>query len=256
MVVSLERVHVMASESPAARILVVEDDEQLAGHIKDYLEQHGEMKVLLEPRGDEALERIRDDGPDLVILDIMLPGMNGLEVCTRARQHYDGPILMLTALAEETDEVIGLELGADDYLSKPVSPRLLLARVKRLLSRLVDRRSAAIAPTPARPDAESQRLVLGALIIDNPNRTVALRGASLSLTTAEFDLLRMLAERAGRIVSRDALYKDLFGKEWDGLDRALDLRIARLRKKLGDDARQPQIIKSVRGLGYLLVSSV
>jgi len=225
--------------SPARRILVVEDDAKLADLVREYLERNG-YAVDVEPRGDRASERIPEEAPDLVVLDLMLPGMDGLEVCRRVRSSYSGPILMLTARGEEADEVAGLEIGADDYVPKPVRPRVLLARIGSLLRRVED---SAVAP---------RRIEIGLLAIDDASREVILDGRRVELTTAEYDLLGFLAARAGRVVPREEIFRGLRGIEWDGLDRSIDLRVARLRRKLGDDGKRPRLIKSVRGTGYML----
>lgn len=228
------------------RVLLVEDDLRLAGLIKEYLEASDDLEVTLEPRGDRAVERILEELPDLVILDIMLPGLDGLSVCKRVRERYPGPILMLSALSDEVDEVVGLELGADDYVAKPASPRLVLARVRTLLRRVGGEPGTAMGP------ATGPVLELGPLMVDPGRRSVRLADTEIDLTTAEFDLLWLLARHAGEPLDREAIYRELRGIEWDGLDRSIDLRILRLRKKLGEDARHPQFIKSVRGVGYLL----
>ena len=223
-----------------ASILLVEDDPKLSALVRDYLSAQG-YRVSVEGRGDRAPERILSEQPDLVILDLMLPGLDGLEVCRRVRESFGNPILMLTARSDEIDEVLGLEMGADDYMAKPVRPRLLLARVHSLLRRV------------ERNHENGGELTVSGLEIEALRREVRYRGELLDLTTAEFDLLEYLAKRAGTVVERDLLYRELRGIEWDGFDRSIDLRIARLRKKLGDDARSPKLIKSVRGVGYLLV---
>jgi two-component system response regulator RstA len=166
--------------------------------------------------------------------------MDGLTICEKVRPDFSGPILMLTARGEEIDEVIGLERGADDYLAKPVSPRRLLARINALLRRA--------------QDPEPSRVQLGALTIDYRNRVAHFDQAVLELTSAEFDLLWYLARQAGQVIERERIYRDLRGIEYDGLDRSIDLRIARLRKKLGDDGKNPKLIKSVRGVGYLMAA--
>jgi two-component system response regulator RstA len=218
-------------------ILLVEDDAKLSRLIQEYLQENG-YKVDIQSDGNGAPERIRSEKPDLVILDIMLPGLDGLTICKTVRPDFPGPILMLTARGEEIDEVIGLDCGADDYLAKPVSPRRLLARINALLRR-------AQEPEPS-------RIQLGSLVIDSRNRVASMNQAPLELTSAEFDLLWYLARQAGQVVERERIYRDLRGIEYDGLDRSIDLRITRLRKKLGDDGKQPRMIKSVRGVGYLM----
>jgi DNA-binding response OmpR family regulator len=236
------------SDAPK-RILVVEDDPKLAGLVQEYLQSSG-FTVSVEPRGDRAPKRILEEQPDIAILDIMLPGKDGLTVCREIRSQYKGQILMLTARSDEVDEVVGLEIGADDYMAKPVRPRLLLARIHALLRR---------APKPQEHQvfsgSGSGRIEIGALIVDAASRTVHVGGCAVDLTTAEFDLLWLLAVHAGEVVSRDRIYSELRGVEYDGLDRSFDLRVARLRKKLGDRGQEPQMIKSVRGVGYILAVS-
>jgi len=224
---------------PRTTILLVEDDLKLAALVKEYLEQQ-DFAVEIEPRGDRAVDAILTLRPDLVILDIMLPGADGLTVCREARPRYPGPILMLTARGEDLDEVVGLEVGADDYLKKPVRPRVLLAHIRSLLRR-----------TALPPDGPETRSVeVGGLVVDAAQRTVTMNDRSVELTTAEFDLLWLLARNAGQPVSRDRIYRELRGIEHDGIDRSIDLRISRLRGKLGDEGAR--LIKSVRGVGYQL----
>jgi two-component system response regulator RstA len=222
-------------------ILLVEDDLKLAALVKEYLEQQ-EFDVSIESSGSRANAAIRDGQPDLVILDIMLPGKDGLAICRDARPDFSGPILMLTARAEDLDEVVGLEVGADDYLKKPVRPRVLLARIRTLLRRV----GAPSAGGPA-----SRRIEVGGLVVDASQRTVVIDGAAVEVTTAEFDLLWLLALHAGQPLSRDRIYRELRGIEHDGIDRSVDLRVSRLRSKLGD--KDATLIKSVRGVGYQLV---
>lgn len=225
-------------------ILLVDDDEKLTGLIGDFLRENG-FRVETELRGDRAIERIRKEQPRLVILDIMLPGADGLAVCRSVRPHYAGPILMLTALDDDIDEVAALELGADDYLGKPVKPRLLLAHVRALLRRYDEEE----APVKEQPKPEPLRF--GPLELDPLSRQARLRDDSVDLTTAEFDVLWHLACHAGTILTRDELYRSIYHLDYDGMDRSLDLRISRLRKKLGDDPKSPRLIKTVRGNGYL-----
>ena len=225
----------------STRILLVEDDVPLASLISEYLRAH-DFQVDVELRGDSGAQRILRDRPDLVILDVLLPGLNGMDVCRQVREQYAGLILMLTARDDDIDQIIGLELGADDYVNKPVEPRLLLARIRALLRR---------ADPPAA--ADSKRLTFGAFSIDEAARRVTLNGASVELTTLEFDLLWTLATAAGTVLTRDVIFASLRGIEYDGLDRSIDLGISRLRAKLNDTTNPPTKIKTVRGKGYLFV---
>lgn len=228
----------------STRILLVEDDERLAKLTAEYLRKN-EFEVTIEGRGDTAEARILKEDPDLVILDVMLPGKDGFEVCRAVRQQYKGVILMLTARDEDLDQILGLELGADDYIAKPVQPRLLLARIKALLRR-------APGSGESGPSAdETDELEFGNFRISQATRNAHLGEDIIDLTTAEFDLLWLLARHAGNILSRDDLLQELRGIGFDGLDRSIDARISRLRRKLGDDPENPTRIKTVRGKGYL-----
>ena len=229
------------------RILLVEDDERLADLTAEYLRKN-DFEVTIEGRGDTAEARIINDDPELVILDIMLPGKDGFEVCRAVRSKYKGVILMLTARDEDLDQILGLELGADDYIAKPVQPRLLLARIKALLRRAPNTSNAS----DDNPESnESAELSFGNFSISQATRSTHLGDETIDLTTAEFDLLWLLARHAGSILSRDDLLQELRGIGFDGLDRSIDARISRLRRKLGDDPENPTRIKTVRGKGYL-----
>ncbi len=221
-------------------ILLVEDDLSLASWVQEFLQQKG-YQVLLEQRGDTVLPLLRRQHVDLILLDLMLPGLNGLDVCRQIRRDYTVPVLMLTAQGEEVDEVIGLGVGATDYLVKPVRPRILLARIQAAL-----RQSADATP--------SQQLVFGGLTICASSRRVLLGETDIQLTSAEFALLWYLASRAGQVCSRDQVFQALKGREHDGLDRRFDVMVSVLRKKLGDDAKEPKRIKTVWGQGYLFVT--
>ncbi len=231
----------MDGETQHYRILIVEDDTQLASMVADFLSPHG-FDVAIERRGDTAVGRIVKENPDAVVLDVNLPGLDGFAVCQAVRADYRGAILMLTARGEEVDEVLGLQAGADDYMAKPVRPRALLARLRTHL-----RRAA-----PTEEEARSKPITVGLLVVDAARRSAEIDGAELDLTTAEFDLLKLLAEHAGQTLSRNDIYQQIHGMRYDGVDRSIDLRISRLRKKLGDDPAKPQRIKSVRGVGYML----
>lgn len=222
-------------------ILLVDDDESLNRLVRQYLEDQG-FVVSVVVDGDAAVAAIDRISPDLVILDLMLPGQDGLSVCREVRPRYEGAVLMLTALDDDIDEVAGLETGADDYLAKPVRPRVLLARIRALLRRK--------SKQPAIHATES--ISTSHLSIDRSARTVIVDELKIDVTDAEFALLWLFAENTGQILSRDDINKSIRGLEHDGYDRSIDLRVSRLRKKIGDDSKEPKIIKSVRGKGYLL----
>ena len=231
-------------------ILLVEDDIRLASLIREYLQQQG-LRVAIEQRGDRAVKRIVDEHPDLVVLDLMLPGRDGFEVCREVRPSFPGPILMLTARDEDVDQIVGLELGADDYVTKPVQPRVLLARIRALLRRV---QSQSAEPKAQQPQEQVNTLTFGKLKIDRASRDVLLGEKAIDLTTNEFELLWLLGLHAGEILSRNVILSTVRGIGYDGLDRSVDINISRLRKKLGDTPAQPSRIKTVRGRGYLFVA--
>ena len=244
-------VSVSVTEAPQ-RVLLIEDDVDLATLTAAYLSKQN-LDVAIEHHGDNALARINELNPQLIVLDVMLPGMDGIEICRRLRQRGDDvPIIMLTARDEDIDEVLGLEMGADDYLAKPVQPRVLLAHIKAILRRI-----------PASPNnVEKSRLinndnslVFGHLRINKDARDVTFKDTPIDLTTAEFDLLWLLATNAGRVLSRHEILRDLRGLDYDGFDRSIDSRISRLRRKLGDDALSAAHIKTIRPHGYLFSPS-
>ena len=229
------------------RILIVEDDDRLATLTREYLENNG-LQVSIEGDGSKAVERILTERPDLVVLDLMLPGEDGVSICRRVRNQYNGQILMLTARTDDLDEVLGLEMGADDYVAKPVRPRVLLARIRALL-----RRGTVQVEEELR---ERSSLRFGALVVDNSMREAWLDDKSVDLTSAEFDLLWLLCSNAGRILSREEIFSQLRGIEYDGQDRSIDVRVSRIRPKIGDDPMHPRLIKTVRSKGYLFVKSM
>lgn len=226
---------------PTPDIFLVEDDQRLAELTKTYFEQNG-LSVHIENRGDKALERFDQVQAKLVILDLMLPGENGITVCKRLLEKYSVPVLILTAKSNDIDQVIGLESGADDYVIKPAEPMVLLARVRALL-----RRADGV-----QPKSTAKEIRIGKLFLNSSSQTVMIDENELEFTTQEFALLWQLALNVGTILSRDDLFKLVRGIDYDGLDRSIDVRISRIRKKLGDDPRMPYIIKTVWGRGYLL----
>jgi two-component system, OmpR family, response regulator RstA len=233
-----------SSVENAPRVMIVEDDERLATLTSDYLSANG-LAVTVVANGNEAIRRIPAEQPDLVVLDLMLPGADGLTVCREVRRQFRNPILMLTARTDDMDQILGLEMGADDYVPKPVKPRLLLARIRALL-----RRIESDGETPP------SRLDFGNLVIDNSAREVILDGMSVEMTSAEYDLLWLLASHAGTVLSRETIFERLRGIQYDGQDRSIDVRISRIRPKVGDDPDNPKRIKTVRSKGYLFVADI
>ena len=228
--------------TPHARILLVEDDAELAQLTAARLRREG-YEVSHVDDGVRAVEAALAQSWDVMLLDVMLPGLDGLEVCRRVRDRFAGAIIMVSARDEELDEILGLELGADDYLTKPVQPRLLLAHLKAVLRR-----------RPAKSVVESDEgvHVAGTLLVNEHTREVFDGERRIAFTTAEYEVLLALVRQSGRVVSRDQLYEQVFGIAWDGLDRALDVYVSRIRHRLGDDPKSPHRIKTVRGAGYLL----
>jgi DNA-binding response OmpR family regulator len=221
-------------------VVYVEDDAKLARLTAKYLESFG-MRVIVELDGRAGLASVLRERPDVILLDLMLPESDGLAVCKQLRARLATPIIMVTAHGEEADRVMGLEGGADDYISKPFSPRELLARVRAQARRARGR----VGPQTC--------LSVGPLSIDPGSRSVTLDGRELVLTSYEFDLLRALAERAGHVLSREQLVEIVRGSADEAFDRSIDVRISRLRQKLGDDPRHSRLLKTVRGVGYVLV---
>ena len=237
------------TEAEPIDLLVVEDDPELGALLQEYLGGQG-YRVGLESDGRRALERIRSRPPALVVLDVMLPGEDGFGVCRQLRPDYRGRILMLTAREDAIDQVLGLELGADDYVRKPVEPRVLLARVRALLRREplpIESASASVPPAASPPNL----LRIGAVEIDPGAREARAHGAALDLTDPQYRLLELLMRQAGRVLSRQDLFNGLRGIDYDGQNRGIDLLISQLRAKLGDDPTHPRIIKTVRARGYL-----
>lgn len=222
-------------------ILLVEDNQKLAGFLKKSLETAG-YTVATEVRGDKAAHRIIKENPELVILDIMLPEMDGKQICRTVRNEYTGKILMLTAIQDIDTETDSLNLGADNYLTKPVAETVLLAHVAALLRR----------PTLIE---KIDQLQFGPLTINLIKNTVSLSSKAIEMTPTEFELLALLAKNADHCLNRDNIMYALRGREYDGVDRTIDLRVSALRKKLGDTMKKPFKIKTVHGKGYVLISS-
>jgi two-component system phosphate regulon response regulator OmpR len=222
------------------RVLLIDDDVRLVAMLGDYLRSRG-YQVDVCGDGEAGLVAQARGDHDAIILDVMLPGIDGLEVCRRLRARCQVPILMLTARGDDMDRIVGLELGADDYLPKPFNPRELLARLAAILRRA---RGAA-----GQADAV---LRIGPLEIDRASREVRVRGQRRELTGRQFDLLLLLAERAGRVQTREQLMDALKGEEWDSVDRSIDVHISRIRQLIEEDARHPRLVQTVRGAGYVL----
>ena len=222
-------------------ILLVEDDISLANWVSEFLTEQN-FTVIHLARGDLVLDKIKAQSIDLVLLDVMLPGLNGIEVCRLIRQHCQVPIIMLTARADEYDEVIGLEAGADDYVIKPVRPRALLARITRQL-------------TNQQQDASTSNIMtFGELTINQEAKRVTYFGEEIELSSSLFSFLTFLAERAGSVVDRDSVFLALRKREYDGLDRRFDVMLSNLRKVFNDDPLKPQKFKTIWGKGYLFVA--
>jgi len=218
-------------------VLVVDDEIALAGVVAGYLEREG-FTVLQAHDGPSAVALAESRHPDLIVLDVMLPGFDGVEVCRQVRQFTDAYIIMLTARDEEVDKIVGLSVGADDYLVKPFSPRELIARVRAMLRRP---RSVPVSPSDT---------TVGDLVVDEEARTVTVAGAPVELTRTEFDLLATMVTRPRLAFSRRQLIDAVWGSDWYGDEHLVDVHVAHLRRKLGDDASEPRYVRTVRGVGY------
>lgn len=221
-------------------ILVVDDDEKLNRLLKRFLKDFG-YDIYSAVDADEGLKKVRTVTPDLIILDVMLPGMSGFDVCKRIRESSAVPIIMLTARGDVMDKVVGLELGADDYLPKPFEPRELVARIQAVLRR-------------AQGSGTDRRRCFGPLAVDFHRRLVFLNGREVDLTTSEFAALDLLVRHAGKVLDRDEIMQALRGIDSECFNRVVDITMSRLRQKLGDDPRHPQFIKTVWGTGYTFVA--
>lgn len=223
------------------RVLVVDDERPLVGVITSYLEREG-FEVVQAFDGLTAIERARDDDPALVLLDLMLPGVDGIEVCRQIRQFTDAYVIILTAREEEIDKIVGLSVGADDYLVKPFSPRELIARIRAMLRRP----RLSQVPVP-------EMIAIGDLLVDLEARVVSVAGEPIELTRTEFDLLAAMVMRPRAAFPRRELIDEVWGSDWYGDEHVVDVHVGHLRRKLGDDAAEPRFIRTVRGIGYGLV---
>jgi DNA-binding response OmpR family regulator len=221
--------------SSQIRILVVDDEPPMVELVRGYMVREG-WAVVTANDGNEALATARTENPDVVVLDLMLPGLDGIEVCRQLRTFSDAYVVMLTAKSEEVDKLIGLAVGADDYLTKPFSPRELVARIKAILRR-------ARSTGPAAPGLD----------VDVARRIARIEGATLNLTRTEFDILAALAREPGVVVGRSALLASVWGPGYND-DHLVDVHVANLRRKLGDDPERPRFVETVRGVGYRLVT--
>ena len=224
------------------RVLVVDDEVPLTGVIGSYLRAEG-FEVSFAHNGPDAVALAREVDPVLIVLDVMLPGFDGIEACRQIRQFSDAYVVMLTAQEEEIDKVLGLSMGADDYIVKPFSPRELIARVQAMLRRP---RASTAGPADAEP------ITIGELTLDTVARIVTVDGVAVELTRTEFDLLALLAIRPRAVITRRQLIEDVWGTTWFGDDHVVDVHIGHLRSKLGDDATNPRFVRTVRGVGYAM----
>ena len=229
--------------APTIKVLLVEDDARLAQLTQRYLESHGLM-VTVSPDGLEGQNEALRRQYDCIVLDVMLPGRDGIEVCRQLRGRIDVPIIMVTARGEESDRVLGLEVGADDYVTKPFSPRELLARIRAN----VRRSRGQVGP-------QQETIEVGTLVLDPAKMTVMLDGKPIEVTAYEFAILRALAQHPGHVLSREQLLDLAKGSADLSFDRSIDVHVSRLRAKLGDDSRSPKILKTVRGAGYMLAGA-
>jgi DNA-binding response OmpR family regulator len=225
-------------DAPRKTLLIIDDDQRLCSLLATYLSRHG-YDLLSAGDGELGLKLIKDRQPRLVILDLMLPGRDGFEICRDIRKQSRIPVIMLTARGDITDRVVGLELGADDYLPKPFEPRELVARIQSILRR-------------AEPRTPTEKLKLGHLELDPSARTFRLRGKSIELSTTEFDLLELFLRNPGRVLTRDWIMDQLRGQDWEAFDRSIDIAVSRLRAKIEEDAKTPRYLKTIRKKGYLL----
>jgi DNA-binding response OmpR family regulator len=220
-------------------VLIIDDDERLNALLTEYLKRFG-FAVTTATHPEAGLRALKNGQSDILILDVMLPEMDGFAVCRKVRESSRIPIIMLTARGEVTDRIVGLELGADDYLSKPFEPRELVARIQAVLRR-------------GKPEEAPDVIRSGPVEVNWTTRSARLQGAELELTGAEFELLGLFVRNRGRVLSRERIMDETRGVDWDAYDRSIDVLVSRLRQKLGDDAKRPSFIRTVRGAGYTFI---
>ena len=229
------------------KILIIDDDRKLCRLVREYLEPVG-FQVSTAHSGPEGLALVRENNFDALILDVMMPGMDGLDVLRRLRQESNVPVLMFTARGDEMDRIVGLELGADDYIPKTFSSRELLARLRAIIRR------SSMASGPAVDDENHQdKIIVQDLVITPQSRSVLLNGKKLDLTPVEYDLLVRLASNVGRILTRDQLLESVIGRDYTVFDRSIDVHVSSLRRKLGDNPKNPRYIKTIRSAGYMFL---
>ena len=234
------RAEAMPSRSSLSpRVLIIDDDERLNRLLTEYLGRFG-FSVRTASHPEPGLRALKVDPPDVLVLDVMLPAMDGFALCRKVRETSHVPIIMLTARGDTADRVVGLELGADDYVPKPFEPRELVARIQAILRRGANTQKEDV-------------LRIGELEVSWMNRSARLKGHDLGLTTAEFELLGLLARNRGRVLSRDRIMDETRGIDWEAYDRSVDVLVSRIRQKLGDDPKQPVFIRTVRGAGYMFI---
>ncbi len=236
------RENVTMTREPSARVLLIDDDERLNTLLAKYLDRFS-MTVQAFTRPELGLRALKTDPPDLIVLDVMLPEMDGFAVCRKVRENSRIPIIMLTARGDVMDRIVGLEIGADDYLPKPFEPRELVARIQAVL-----RRGSTAAEA-------GETLRAGELEISAGTHSARHHGEELDLTAAEFELLRLLVRNRGRVLSRDRIMDETRGIDWAAFDRSIDVLVSRLRQKLGDNAKRSTMIRTVRGTGYVFIGS-
>jgi DNA-binding response OmpR family regulator len=221
------------------RVLLIDDDERLNALLTTYLHRFG-FRVRAVTHPEHGIRALKSDPPDIVVLDVMLPDIDGFALCRKIRKFSRIPIVMLTARGDVTDRIVGLELGADDYLAKPFEPRELVARIQAVLRRGENSES-------------EERVRIGALDVNWATRSAHIDGRDLALTTAEFEILGLLVRNRSHVLSRDRIINETRGIDWEAYDRSIDVLISRVRQKLGDDPKRPAFIRTVRGSGYLFI---